>query len=509
MVTREDLRADGERLRVLGGAIRSSRAWIVMLFAAQIVLHEALAEPPGSGQARVALRWATAWLAIPPVLSPEEVLTRLASGDDPLLHLDVQVTSSTTDAGHPIRVAGWSAVDPAAQLVSGRVMAVRRHRQATFADISGQGGTVQVRLDHPPDGGTAGPRGPRGARNIRCGDWISVAVSASPTSDAVPVVAWHEHRSNRVPGNWRALRRPDARVLEIQSVVLHTLSTKLHEAGFLQVVTPVLTNSFYGGRSAPFLTATSTDAVTKALRVTSELGLKSVIASGRTRCFEIGPMFRNESQDHRHLNSFTMMECYASDLDVSGMGELLASLIGNCAEAVDGVPPATRTCTADDLIGKHLGVQISKPAGISDLASCLGADIPVTREDRAALIGRALLTAVIPAEPDLLVIDRLPAGGSPLIRDAGDFALRRWFSYRGVFVADVAQEETDFDTVLSTLRDQLLTDRYPVRRDYRNFLRLLAAGVPSMSGTGLGVSPLVAVLAGLQDVRDLLLDQWQ
>lgn len=489
----------------------SARTWLVRLFLAATFLARALDEEPASGRGRCLLRWAVALLNPSAGMTGPEIVQGLSSGTDPLVHTAVATKPGATACECSGRSTGHAAGATAMGKVAGRICGVRRHRYVTFLDVHADGDVVQLRLDSngagggmPPDRRLAGHCGP-----VRKGDWISVAVGEPTGGGALPVVAWLGHSQDRLDRGKGTAGRPSGAALRVQSQVLRVLASRLYDAGFLQVASPVLTDSFYGGDCTPFLTVKSDGAQTKALRVTAELALKSVIWAGYRRCFEIGPMFRNESEDRSHLNSFTMLEAYAADLDVAEMARLIALLISECASAVGRPAMEARVCTAGELIAEHLGILISRPDGIAELAARLGMGLAPGKGTAAAVVSKALLASVIPKVPQLLVIDGLPCGGSPLIEDSGSLALRRWIAVGGRFVADIAQEEADFETVSAALRRQLNEDRYPVRRDYSNFLRLLASGFPRTAGAGLSISALVAALADLEDVREILVDQWQ
>jgi elongation factor P--beta-lysine ligase len=482
-------------------AVTTARKWLAGLFLAVRMFQHALAQPRGSDPARCALRWAAALVMLPQRLDAEEIVGSLRDGLDPLIRLDVAVRRRRRLACATAPVTDTEA--PPGSLVRGRVARVRRHSGVTFADIDTGRGVLGLRLDH------ADPDRPDLA--IDKGDWVTAAVAPAARGRTGPAepLHWVEHQPNVLARSQVPVELPPPGLLRVQSAVLGEMTRFLHARGFLQCATPVLTDSFYGGASTPFLTVTQSGPACKALRVTSELALKSVIAAGHARCFEIGPMFRNESEDRRHLNSFTMLEYYATDLDVAAMTAFTVDLVSACARAAGAQSPPVRSAAAAELIAAALDLDIRTGSGIAALARHLRTDDPVGETAVAALIGHAVLTVVMPQHPELLIIDGLPAGASPLIKCDASQAARRWISYAGTFLADVAQEETDVATVSSALRTQFVAERYPVRRDYRNFMRLLAAGLPPVAGVGMGVSSLIAILAGLEDVRDGVLDQWQ
>ena len=84
------------------------------------------------------------------------------------------------------------------------------------------------------------------------------------------------------------------------------------EEEFLEVETPILQNVASGAAAKPFTTHHNALNIDLCLRIAPELRLKTMVAAGYTKIFEIGKNFRNEGIDPTHLQEFTMLECYAA-----------------------------------------------------------------------------------------------------------------------------------------------------------------------------------------------------
>jgi lysyl-tRNA synthetase, class II len=87
------------------------------------------------------------------------------------------------------------------------------------------------------------------------------------------------------------------------------------ENGFLEIDTPVLSNSASGALAKPFKTHYNALDLDVYLRIAPELFLKEAIVGGFDRVFEMARVFRNEGMDSSHLQEFTMIEHYAAYWD--------------------------------------------------------------------------------------------------------------------------------------------------------------------------------------------------
>lgn len=97
-----------------------------------------------------------------------------------------------------------------------------------------------------------------------------------------------------------------------RSEFIKTLRQFYFDQGFIEVETPILTNTASGALAKPFVThheAFNTDVF---LRIAPETYLKECIIGGFEKVFEIGRSFRNEGIDPSHLQDFTMAEHYVA-----------------------------------------------------------------------------------------------------------------------------------------------------------------------------------------------------
>src|SRR3989338_3945507 len=97
-----------------------------------------------------------------------------------------------------------------------------------------------------------------------------------------------------------------------RSKLVQTLREFYWSQGFVEVETPILTNTASGAIARPFTTHYHALDLDVYLRIAPETYLKECIVGGFEKVFEIGRCFRNEGMDPSHLQDFTMAEHYAA-----------------------------------------------------------------------------------------------------------------------------------------------------------------------------------------------------
>lgn len=84
------------------------------------------------------------------------------------------------------------------------------------------------------------------------------------------------------------------------------------QQGFLEVETPTLMHSATGATATPYKTHNNAFDVDLVLRISHELPLKELIVGGFEKIFELGKAFRNEGYDPSHLPEHTHLEHYVA-----------------------------------------------------------------------------------------------------------------------------------------------------------------------------------------------------
>jgi lysyl-tRNA synthetase class 2 len=131
-----------------------------------------------------------------------------------------------------------------------------------------------------------------------------------------------------VPDKWHGMTDPDflyrnsymayvynqdfKKIIDIRIKIMEGIREFFKNNNYLEVETPILQSVPSGAAAKPFKTHHNALDMDMYLRIAPELYLKMMIASGYTRLFEMGKIFRNEGIDPTHLQEFTMLECYTA-----------------------------------------------------------------------------------------------------------------------------------------------------------------------------------------------------
>ncbi|KAK7207573.1 lysyl-tRNA synthetase [Myxozyma melibiosi] len=119
---------------------------------------------------------------------------------------------------------------------------------------------------------------------------------------------------------------PRAReTIRARAHVLAVLRQFLDERGFIEVQTPILSDSAGGATARPFKEKDTRKQL--ALRVAPELWLKRLLVGGFDRVYEVGPVFRNEGIDSTHNPEFTTCEFYMAFASLEQLVEMTEGLL--------------------------------------------------------------------------------------------------------------------------------------------------------------------------------------
>jgi len=137
--------------------------------------------------------------------------------------------------------------------------------------------------------------------------------------------------------------RPQAgQILRLRSHIIQHIRDFFISRDFVEVQTPILSDTFGGAVAKPFLTEATRAYRGKqlALRIAPELWLKRLVIGGLDRVFEIGAQFRNEGIDNTHNPEFTTCEFYQAyagleDI-ISTTEQLLSSMARKVSELKSG-----------------------------------------------------------------------------------------------------------------------------------------------------------------------------
>lgn len=436
--------------------------------------------------------------------------------------------------------------------LAGRVMALRGHGRAAFADVQDASGKLQIYVQADEVGKEAyetfrlvdigdimGVRGEvfitrAGELTVKVAEFQILSKSLRP----LPIVKEQVVDGRKVvydPFTDKELRyrqryvdlvvNPEVRdVFVKRSQIISGMRRFLDDRGYLEVETPIL-QPIYGGASArPFRTHHNALDMDLYLRIADELYLKRLIVGGYEGVYEISKDFRNEGMDRFHNPEFTMMELYVAYEDYHFMMDLVEEMIAALAERalgtlkityqeheIDLTPPwkrlklfdAIREFTGHDLYGKDLDA-------LRKTAESLGLEPePFWREGK--VIDEIFSERVEPRLIQPTFILDYPVELSPLAkRHRDDPRLVERFE---PFIAG-----GEVGNAFSELNDPVdQRERFLAQRELldlgdeeaqmldEDFLRALEYGMPPTTGLGIGIDRLVMVLTNRPSIRDVIL----
>src|SRR6266480_2505521 len=252
------------------------------------------------------------------------------------------------------------------------------------------------------------------------------------------------------------------------------------------------------------------------LRIATELYLKRLIVGGLEKVYELGKDFRNEGLSYKHVPEFTMLEWYEAYTDYRDQMERVEQLIESVARETTGDTKVTYRSHEVDLKAPWRRVRLVDALddqGLwtrdpDELRSRLDERGVDTSHDRswAQLVDHALSHFVEPALIEPTFLHDYPVELSPFARTTDeDPAIVERFEYfvGGTELGNAFSELNDPAEQAARFEQQAAeVGGEPGDPDY---VEALAYGMPPTGGVGLGIDRLTMVLAGRDNIRDVVL----
>ena len=288
------------------------------------------------------------------------------------------------------------------------------------------------------------------------------------------------------------------KVFRLRSKIIQQLRDILYVKDFVEVETPILTPQASGALAKPFIThhnALDTDLY---LRIAPETYLKRMVAGGFDRVFEIGKQFRNEGIDPSHLQEFTSLEWYVAHQNYMGNLDIFKSVLKMLAESM-----------TEKSIQEKLMSWVNAPT-----VSYRDLFMVYTNKDVDTLPANEIdLLFKTEVRPNLIepvyVIDYpaflLPMAkrkdDDPSTAEAFQFITETWE------VCKAYSELTDAKLQRKLLEEQAearLAGEGETMALEEDFIEMLEFGCPPVSGCGVGLDRMVALLCGISNLRDVV-----
>lgn len=296
----------------------------------------------------------------------------------------------------------------------------------------------------------------------------------------------------------------------------------MNEHDFIELETPTLQGLAGGAAARPFKTHHNALDSDFFLRISSELHLKRAVVGGFENVYELGKFFRNEGISPQHNPEFTMMEWFKVGAEYKEVMAFTEGLISSVVEQVLGTTKVERDGETIDFaapwqrlslreaIRERAGVDILA-ASDEELAAVLEGEAD-PNADWAALVEGIQSKLVEPTLVQPTFLYDLPQAIWPLVPSHPEDP-RLAVAFDGIVdgievlgggsdITDPAEQRQRF--VEQRQRQESGAEETPHRND-EEFVQALEYGMQTMSGSGLGIDRLLMLVAGVENLREVIL----
>jgi lysyl-tRNA synthetase, class II len=315
---------------------------------------------------------------------------------------------------------------------------------------------------------------------------------------------------------------------ETRSKIIKYIRNFFDTRGFMEVETPILQTQAGGAMAQTFNTHHNDYDMPMVLRIALELEHKMMMVAGYNRIYEIGKNFRNEGSDPTHLQEFSMIEWYAAfetlETNMKWTEELIRGLArdvagkmtffmedkeGNKVEVdLDGVWLKVRF---GDLLKQNAGLDM-ETASMDEIRTAAKKwgmpDDEVTKTGRGNLLDFIYKKSSRNKIVQPTFVTHYPSDLKPLAQQNPDGTA----SVYQLIIAGAEINNAYAELVDPTVQRALLEaqskakaggDAEAMELDER-FLTAMEHGMPPMTGFGMGIDRLVAILTEQDNLRDVI-----
>jgi lysyl-tRNA synthetase, class II len=428
--------------------------------------------------------------------------------------------------------------------VAGRLVLFRSFGKLAFGTVQDRSGRVQVAWRRDDVGEESMAK----VKDLQLGDIVGVTGRRWTTNKGEPTVlaeSWEllQRTHTGFPDKWagvtdvetRYRKRylelaldPDARERFLRRTrIVDALRATLAGEDFLEVETPVLQPAASGAAARPFETHHNALDVDLYLRIAPETYLKRLVAGGLDRVYEIARCFRNEGLDPSHLQEFTMLEWYAAYWDHTDNMAFTRRLLQDAARAALGSTTVTYQGTTLDFGGDWpvvdyraavrdaTGIDLREVRDVGELSAAMraaGIEVPESEEVSYARLADALYKRTVrPGLIDPCFLVGHPSEMVPLAKrndedptklDMFQVVANGWELAKGY--AELVDPEEQRARLLEQAEMRAAGDDETMMLE-EDFIEAMEFGMPPMSGVGVGIDRLTALLTDAPTLRDVVL----
>jgi lysyl-tRNA synthetase class 2 len=431
--------------------------------------------------------------------------------------------------------------------VSGRIVGIRWFGKLAFGHLLDFSGKMQFALQK----NILGDRFVDFQQFVDIGDFIGVegkVITTKTGEKTIDVSNWEflSKSMRPLPEKFHGIANPEIklrqRYLDLimnpevmdrfkkRVKVITTIRDFLNSNEFVEIDTPVLCNHASGALARPFVTHNNALDIDVFLRIAPETYLKRAIAGGFERVYEFARSFRNEGVDASHLPDFTLLEYYCAywnyvdnmNFTQRLMKHLLQQVCGSLEIEYEG-----RKISFDgewprvsfrDLLVKDCGIDIAvlptkelllneiKQKGIR-----FDDEVDIRKAGRGTLIDLLYKKVSRPSIINPMFITHHPLDLSPLARsndenpevvDRFQLVVNGWEVVNAYSELVDPVDQAERFNVQAEARAHGDADAMATDDD---FVLAMEFGMPPMSGWGMGIDRIVALLTNTQTLRDVIL----
>jgi lysyl-tRNA synthetase class 2 len=428
--------------------------------------------------------------------------------------------------------------------LAGRMMALRSHGKAIFADLKDPTGKIQIYLKEDIVGREQFVL----FEKIDIGDILGIKGTTFKTQTGELTLKVLEFtflsKSLRpLPEKWHGLKDIELKLRQryldlivneelkrtflLRSRVISGIRSFLDSRGYLEVETPILQAIPGGAAGRPFQTHHNEFDLDLYLRIAPELYLKRLLVSGLEKVYEINKSFRNEGISTRHNPEFTMLEVYTAYVDYQDMMDLAEELIVYLAkeilgtsrityqsQEVDLTPPWKRRSFAQALKTKF---DINPEDEVEEWVRKIrekGGQISTNLDTKFKSITRSQIVRLAEellqteSEYDPVFFTDYFASTCPLAKRKKDNPLlteRFELFISGIEIGNAYSELNDPIEQKKRFEEELRTLDSGPRIIDEDFLKALEYGMPPAGGLGIGIDRLAMLFTDQSSIRDVIL----
>ncbi|MBN1130815.1 MAG: lysine--tRNA ligase [Chitinispirillaceae bacterium] len=431
--------------------------------------------------------------------------------------------------------------------VAGRVVALRYFGKLAFGHLYDLDGKLQFAVQK----NKLAARFDDFKNNVDIGDFIGVSGTMITTKTGEKTIdidsfVFLSKTLRPLPEKFHGLTDPELRLrrryldlisapesrerFKKRTLIIKTIRNFLDANGFLEIDTPVLTNKASGALARPFVTHNNALDMDVYLRIAPETYLKRAIAGGFDRVYEFARSFRNEGVDASHLPDFTLLEYYCAYWNYVDNMNFTEELFKHLLRAVNGGLELTHENTTinfdgawprisfRDLIVRDCGIDIDKSATKESLMAAIDGrdirfetDVDVKKAGRGTIIDLLYKKVSRPKLVNPVFITHHPLDLSPLARkneNIPNTVDRFQLVVNGWEVVNAYSELVDPVDQAERFRKQAdakARGDTEAMEDDDDFVQCMEFGMPPISGWGMGVDRVVALLTNASTLRDVVL----